>query len=247
MKPVISLITVCLNSERTISRTLESVLTQDYTAYEYIIVDGGSKDSTVRIVEDNMQRFGDRIKLLSEPDKGIYDAMNKGIRLATGDLVCMLNSDDWLEPGALETVGKIYEDRSAEYPINCVIYGMQRRIRDGKVESCGFYGHEFLDRTNIPHQASYISGEVYKKFGLYDTTYKCNSDHEFMLRLYTSGEVEFIPVERVLVNFAVGGMSSGITGHIEDAKIRRKYGIIGRGQYLYLVFRAYFLKMIGRL
>lgn len=242
MHPTITIITVCLNSQDTIGKTIDSVISQNYDGLEYVIIDGGSKDDTLKIIEGYRDRLSGTLKLVSEPDKGIYDAMNKGIGMATGDLVCMLNSDDWLAEDALDTVADAYNGE--EYT---VIYGMQRRIKDGKVYSAGFYGHDFLDRVNIPHQAAYVSLAAYKRFGLYDTEYKCNSDHDLMIRLYNSGEVIFRPVEKVLVNFLEGGMSSGYIGHIEDAKIRKKYGFIGNGQYIYLVLRAWFLKLIGRI
>jgi glycosyltransferase involved in cell wall biosynthesis len=242
MHPTITIITVCLNSQDTIGKTIDSVISQKYDALEYVIVDGGSTDNTLKIIEGYRDSLAGVLKLVSEPDNGIYDAMNKGIAMATGDLICMLNSDDRLTDGALNTVADAYD--GDKYT---VIYGMQRRIKDGRVYSCGFYGHEFLDCVNIPHQAAYVSRAAYERFGTYDTRYKCNSDHDLMIRLYNSGEVTFHPVEKVLADFLEGGMSSGYIGHIEDAKIRKKYGFIGNGQYIYLVFRAWFLRLIGRI
>ena len=102
MNPKISIITVCYNSEKTIERTISSVITQSYRNYEYIIIDGLSSDKTIYIVkkysEDN------NIFFISEKDNGIYNAMNKGISFATGDIICLLNSDDWLEKDALKIV-----------------------------------------------------------------------------------------------------------------------------------------------
>ena len=101
-----SIITICFNSEKTIERTIKSVLAQTCRDYEYIIVDGASKDSTLDIVKRYEPMFEGRMKWKSEPDKGIYNAMNKGIKRASGDIIGIVNSDDWLEPDALENVQK---------------------------------------------------------------------------------------------------------------------------------------------
>ena len=99
-----SIITPCFNSENTIERTLKSVLNQTYSMYEYIIVDGGSTDSTLDIIRSYKDFFGDKLKVISEPDNGIYDAMNKGISWATGDFVGIVNSDDFYEEDCLTIV-----------------------------------------------------------------------------------------------------------------------------------------------
>ena len=104
-----SIITICYNSEKTIERTIKSVLAQTYKNYEYIIVDGASKDGTLEIVKRFELQFDGRLKWKSEPDKGIYDAMNKGINMATGDVIGIVNSDDWLEADAMIIVAKAIE------------------------------------------------------------------------------------------------------------------------------------------
>ena len=106
MPPEFSIITVCFNSEKTIQRTLQSVLDQTYENYEYIIVDGASTDRTIDIVRSFMPLFNGKMRVISEPDQGIYDAMNKGIRNAKGTLIGMVNSDDYYEPDALENILK---------------------------------------------------------------------------------------------------------------------------------------------
>ena len=102
-QPQFSIITICYNSSATIERTIKSVLAQTFTDYEYIIVDGGSKDSTLDIVKKYEPLFDGRMKWKSEPDKGIYDAMNKGISRSSGTIIGIVNSDDWLEADALES------------------------------------------------------------------------------------------------------------------------------------------------
>ena len=109
-KPKFSIITICYNSSATIERSMKSVLAQTFTDYEYIIVDGGSKDSTLDIVKKYEPLFEGRMKWKSEPDKGIYDAMNKGIERSSGTIIGIVNSDDWLEADALETVYASFVD-----------------------------------------------------------------------------------------------------------------------------------------
>ena len=108
----VSIITVCFNSEKTIRRTIESVLYQTYPNIEYIIVDGKSTDGTVDIVKEYLPAFQKRLRYVSERDKGIYDAMNKGIRLSAGDVIGIINSDDFYEPDAVENIVK-YADRGS--------------------------------------------------------------------------------------------------------------------------------------
>lgn len=100
----VSIITACYNSEKTIERTLKSVLAQTYSNYEYIIIDGMSTDDTLKIIDAYRNAFGSKLKVVSERDSGIYNAMNKGIKMASGELVGIINSDDWYEPDALQTI-----------------------------------------------------------------------------------------------------------------------------------------------
>lgn len=119
----VSVITPCFNSEKTIQKTLESVLNQTYNNYEYIIIDGKSTDKTLQIIEKYKPLFGEKIQVYSEPDKGIYDAMNKGIMKASGDIIGIVNSDDYYELDALENmVNEVPDDKYF------ILYGFQRCI-----------------------------------------------------------------------------------------------------------------------
>ena len=112
--PEFSIVTVCFNSEKTIKTTIESVLQQKYNDYEYIIVDGASKDSTMDIVKSYETKFEGRLRYISEPDKGIYDAFNKGIKMSKGKYVWIVNSDDYIEPNALEELSSITSQYTKE-------------------------------------------------------------------------------------------------------------------------------------
>lgn len=230
MKPKISIITVCYNSEKIIEKTIKSVLAQKDDLYEYLIIDGKSTDGTLGIVDQYKPLFNGKMKVLSEPDQGIYDAMNKGIKLATGDLINMMNSDDTLEPNALRHVIEAYKENNSYQ----VLYGMIR-IMSGELErSIERFSHHFLGQKMINHQSLFISKALHDQYGLYDTQYKYAADHDFLLKIKDKPEVEFVPVDAVIANYAIGGVSSGSAATHEKAGIRLKYGAISKKKYVLL-------------
>ena len=226
-----SIITVCFNSENTIRDTLDSVANQTYDNYEYIIIDGKSTDHTLDIVEEYRERFGDRLIVISEPDHGIYDAMNKGIRHSSGDVISFINADDWYEKDALNIVAREFQGSGLE-----VVYGMQREYQDDVEKICYLKKHEFLPTQMIGFPSTFISADVYKKFGVYDTKYKSSADLDFLLKIFKSGEVSFRPVYQPISNFRLGGMSGTNVGAIETAEVRFKYGIISKRKRDAIVF-----------
>lgn len=225
-----SIITPCYNSEKTIARTLECICSQTYTDFEYIVIDGASKDRTLEIVESYRSRLGDKLTVISEPDNGIYDAMNKGIALATGDLVGIVNSDDFYEPDCLEIIASAYDPASGPYQI---LYGGMRILSEtGAMCAEVFYHHDFLRQQMINHPASFVTKALYDRFGAYDTQYKSAADLDFFLKMQQNPIVKFRPIVKVLTNFTKGGMSGSYTGTKETICIQRKYGIIGKKSYL---------------
>jgi glycosyltransferase involved in cell wall biosynthesis len=197
----ISVITVCLNSGKTIEQTIQSVINQKNCNYEYIIIDGKSTDDTLEIIK----KYRDRISVVvSEPDSGIYDAMNKGISLATGDVVGIINSDDWFEPGAFARVEKYFRDTDAE-----VVYGKMNAIDlEGNVQILIPSNIEKIRyEMETPHPTVFVKREIYKKYGVFQLKYKIAADYELMLRLYTKG-VKFKHLEYILANFRMGGISA---------------------------------------
>jgi len=221
--PRFSIITVCFNSEKTIERTISSVLEQSYQHIEYIIVDGGSKDDT----SDIIGKYRDEIDhVITEPDRGPFDAMNKGIRASSGKLIGILNSDDWYEPDTLEFIADAYAKSDAR----TVFHGLCKYIdgdTEGKILS---YHHEVLPIHSIAHPTCFIPAVLYEEFGLYDTSYKIASDYELLLRLYEAG-VNFHRIERVLANFRSGGITSQQDSKYEDLAIQFKYGKIDPIKY----------------
>ena len=219
---LISIITVCFNSEKTIRNTIESVLNQTHGDVEYIIVDGASKDNTVEIVNEYRQAFADknyRYRIVSEKDNGIYDAMNKGIRMATGDIVGIINSDDWYEPDALETVAKTY----SETPFD-MFYA---DIRILKQNGGSFIKHSRYDRfpssRHWNHPTTFITKKTYDECGLYSCK-GIYDDYDLILRIRRAGKKTVI-VNKVLANFRMGGASNrkGLKAFMERIKARYRY------------------------
>lgn len=201
MEKKVSIITVCLNSENTIRKTIESVINQEYPNLEYIIVDGMSSDKTMDIVK-SYGKFID--KIICEHDNGIYDAMNKGIKAATGDYIGIINSDDWYENDSLHKIVDAFEGEDAE-----VVYGQQKNVDDEGEITIVKNGilSQMVYRMVIPHPTAFVKSEVYKKVGLFNTEYKIAADYELFLKMYMSG-VKIKQIDSTIAYFRMGGTSS---------------------------------------
>lgn len=193
----ISVITVCLNSEATIRQTIESVLRQTYKNIEYIIVDGGSVDRTLTIIREYIPLSDGRMRYISEKDDGIYDAMNKGITMATGDIVGIINSDDWYEPEAVEEIVKCFRATDTD-----VAYGEEWILNENRQREYHTYRMGFP-----PHPGMFVRREVYQKYGMYDLSYRIASDWDLILR-FMAGGIRFERIDRVIANYSKTGISS---------------------------------------
>lgn len=201
----VSIITPCFNSAKTIRRTIESVLHQTYKNIEYIIVDGGSSDGTLDIIREYLPRFQGRMRYCSEKDRGIYDAMNKGIRMTRGGVIGIVCSDDYYEPDAVEkVVSCLTGDRYQ------VVYGYCRFIENGHAAGLMKSNHKDLKQYMIPHPTCFVTRGTYCDFGMFLTVFKISGDYELMLRLYNSREVVFTQIKEVLTNFRIGGESHNL-------------------------------------
>ena len=208
----ISIITATYNSARTVRDTMESVLRQSYADYEYIVVDGASKDNTVDIIREYEPRFEGRMRWISEPDKGIYDAMNKGIAMATGDVVGIINSDDFF------TSDSIVEGVSEEFKKDAAldaIYGDIHFVKDEDLTKCtryysSSYFRPWLLRFGFmpAHPSFYVRKEVYEKYGLYDLAFRTSSDFEMMVRLFGKNKIKSKYIHRDFVTMRDGGEST---------------------------------------
>jgi len=225
-KPLVTIVTVVYNGEKYLEETILSVINQTYDNVEYIIIDGGSTDGTLDIIK----KYEDKIDYwVSEKDKGIYDAMNKGISLTTGDMVGLINADDWYELDALHNVIKNKN--------NGVMFGkMISHFKDGTI-----HFHDYIEPRNKDevkmsrvHPTVFIDKTCYKIYGLFDTTFKLSADYELLLRFYEVG-IEFKKMEYVISNFREGGMSGNGKGSKESYIIAKKYKLNN-----YILFKKLF-------
>lgn len=249
---LVSIITVCFNSELSIQDTIESVLSQTYKNIEYIIVDGKSTDRTLEIIKRYEPMFEGRMRIISEPDKGIYDAMNKGIHKASGTLIGILNSDDYYETNAVEHIVHRFQemmvDDAGENSMipQLILYGFQRNLLDNKEMSVVLYRHENLKNQMITHPTCFVTRTVYEKQGVYDLRYKSSADYEFMLRVQEMGEVIFQPVYQIITNFRMGGMSSGERGYRETARIQYRYGGISKWKMYKILIKSHLFELVHK-
>ena len=232
--PKISIITICFNSEKHLEEAIISVLNQDYPNKEYIIIDGGSKDGTLTIIKKYREQIS---YFVSEPDNGISDAFNKGIRAATGDVIGIINSDDKLENGALQAVADAFEDDKIK-----VVRGILKIWNDQTGEL--FDSMPTLNWPKIPlkmgvaHPSTFVLCETYKKFGLYDTNCKYAMDMDILLRWARNGVcMKF--VDKPLACFRLGGMSQS-----DETKRRKELLHIlkknGSNSFQIIVFDLYY-------
>lgn len=231
----VSIITPCLNSRKTICQTIECVLNQTYKNIEYIIVDGQSTDGTLDIIREYIPRSEGRLRYVSEKDQGIYSAINKGLRLSSGLLIGIVNSDDYYEPDTVETVvSNLTDDRYQ------VLYGYCRFINNGHAAGVMKSNHKDLRQHMIPHPTCFVTRSVYRDFGMYLTGFKISSDYELMLRLYSSGEVVFTQIKEVLTNFRTGGESSNLKRRtLENTVAKYHHGVYSLSGALMRLFRMY--------
>lgn len=205
----ISIITVCYNSESTIRDTLQSVINQDYADIEYIIIDGLSQDNTLKIIHEYREKI---THFVSESDKGIYDAMNKGLLLATGDIIGILNSDDlFYDKEIISSIINIFQENpniDAVYG-NLIYFETENPLKSVRYWKClPFYEDFFDDGYIIPHPTLFLRKRVYDKVGNYYPYFKLSSDYEFMIRAFKVNEFTPFYLDKVLVKMRMGGEST---------------------------------------
>jgi glycosyltransferase involved in cell wall biosynthesis len=237
---LVTIITPCYNGENTIENTLKSIENQTYQNIEYIIIDGASTDRTVDIINSHKSKLPPKLKVISEKDGGIYEAMNKGIKMATGEIIGIVNSDDWYEIDTVEQVVNSYKGNKYE-----VIYGMQRNYLNGKEKTTFIHHHDFLPQQMITHPTCFVTKDTYNDLGLFDISYRSAADYDLMLRFWESKKVSFTPIMRILSNFQMGGMSGSQTGVRENAKIRYKRGYMSKKKYYFVVVKSHIYEMLN--
>lgn len=228
----VSIITVVWNNKETIKEAIESVLNQTYQDIEYILVDGASTDGTLDIVKN----YGNKInKLISEPDKGIYDGLNKGVNIATGDIICFLHSDDFYANKDIinKVVNEFKNDNLLDGVYGDLIYtpknDTQKVLRYWKSKE---FKSDILKKGWMPaHPTLFLKREVYMQYGKFDLSFKIAADYDFMLRILSAGiKTKYMP--QVLYKMRVGGESNKSIKNIilkskEDLKALKQNNIGG--------------------
>lgn len=228
MQPKISVITISYNSEKTIEKTIQSVIQQDYENLEYIIIDGKSKDGTVDVIK----KYEDKIAYwVSEKDNGISDAFNKGIAAATGEIIGIVNSDDQYLPGALKAIADCYDPKVDVYRGAILIHDDIKNIEYTYQPSMKF--GMLPIKVNVCHLPTFITKKAYEKYGNYSTDFKLAMDLDLLRRFYRTG-AKFKKVDKVLGRFNVGGVST--QAGIDRAFDERRKVILANGGNMVDVF-----------
>lgn len=239
----ISIITATFNSGKTLRDTLESIRLQTYQDIEAIVVDGGSKDNTLDIVREYESLLPGKLRWISEPDKGIYDAMNKGIKMATGDIIGILNSDDFYTSD--DVLQKVAEEFDKDATLEAV-YGDIHFVKSENLKKCTRYYSSKLFRPWLlrfgfmpAHPSFYVRREVYEKYGLYDLQFKTSSDFEWMVRLFAKHHIKAKYLLMDFVTMRDGGESTA--GIEAKRKVNndivgslKKHGIFTCGAFKYV-------------
>jgi glycosyltransferase len=204
----ISIITVCFNSVKTIEETFKSIGNQEYKNIEYIVIDGQSTDGTLELIKANQHLIN---KWVSEPDSGLYDAMNKGIAMATGDVIGILNSDDqYFDNSVLSSVAKVFSEINPDCLYGDLLYvsanNSAKVIRhwiagQGKAKSF-YYG------WMLPHPTLFVTPEIYKRCGVFNTNFPFGAVYEFMLRIMVNTNFSAFYLQKVLIKMRQGGESN---------------------------------------
>ena len=210
--PVVSILTVNLNNAPGLQQTVDSVLRQTYTTYEFIVIDGGSTDGSVAFLQQHTDRIN---RWTSEPDRGIYHAMNKGIRRATGTYCLFLNSGDWLiDEHVLERC--FADNHTADLLVGgCHILEQGNRIHtyipEQELTFRSFFG------ATIPHQSVFIKRDLFGELGVYDETYRIHADYEFWIRAVILNTCSVAPLNCVVANYNLEGIS-GQAAYTEQSR-----------------------------
>lgn len=211
-----SVITVCYNSESTIKETIQSIQDQTYKNYEHIIIDGNSNDSTMDIINE-YRNNSEKVRVISETDTGIYNAMNKGARLAEGDLIVFLNSDDTFEKNALEIISQNYTD-DMDLIYGKVFWLEKYKGKTFEKELAIDHEKKLKEKDMIPHNSTFVKTKIMKE-NLFDESLRICSDYKFFLEMHIQNrKIAFIP-ERI-TNMLMGGISTtqlelGIEEHLK--------------------------------
>lgn len=235
---LVTVITVVLNGEKHLEQTIQSVLSQTYDYVEYIIIDGQSTDKTIDIIK----KYEDKIDYwISGKDDGIYDAMNKGIQLAHGELIGILNADDYYNENAVKLIVQAYEKTNADVFHGDMIVVNQNNLNRMKPDET-----KMNEKPSIFHPTCFIKKSVYQTIGSFDTKYKISADYDFLLRCIQHKYVlNYIP--EPLTYFRPGGMSASCASNIEGYKIMKTHQTGFHQQVIWRTIKCYVKTFIKKI
>lgn len=229
----ISIITATYNSAETLRSTFDSVLSQTYTNYEYVVVDGCSSDGTLEIIKEYEQKFNGKMRYISEKDKGLYDAMNKGLAMATGDIVGILNSDDFYTSNdILDVIATTIKEKNVD-----AVYGDIHFVNSNDLTKCvRYYSSAIFSRRLMrfgfmpAHPSFYCKRAVYEKYGFFNTKYRIAADFDSLFRFIYINRISTSYIKRDFVTMRTGGVSTdGFRSRWlimkEHSKIMKSYGV----------------------
>lgn len=244
----ISIITVTFNRAHIIRDAIEGVLHQSYKNYEYIIVDGVSKDNTVEILKEYESKFDGRLRWVSEPDKGLYDAINKGIKMATGDVVGIINSDDYFHrDDVFSTIAKAFEDDDSLE----VTFGNERIIKPENPDvnyryEAPWYFRPWMFRIGLepPHPSFYAKKELFEKYGYYKMGYVISADYDLMMRFLLVHKAKYKYLNHTILTFRASGISTDSSNRLMMNKEQvRACSENGIWTCLPMIYLKYFFKI----
>lgn len=207
MKSKICIITATFNSSKTIKDTLDSIYEQDYENFYHIVIDGNSSDNTLEVIESHKNK---NLTIISEPDNGIYDAMNKGLLNMKGEIVGFLNSDDmYASNNVLSNIASVFEDKEIEACYGDLVYVNHENSKIIRYWKSGKYKSNLFSKGWCPpHPTFYIRKSALEKYGFFDTNFNLAADSEYMMRLIKKNNIKVAYINKVLIRMRVGGATS---------------------------------------
>lgn len=225
-----SIIICTSNAAKRLPKTLDSILTQTFSDFEVVVIDGASSDGTQKVIKEYGQKFGGKLKWISEPDSGLYNAVNKGVKMASGKFLNVVGAGDWLEPNALEQAAKCIEKN----PEAEAVYG-KTRVWDKNLTKSRLLqtSPEILPTSPMQHPSLFCKKNLHDKFGLYDESYRIAADYAFCLKAFCNGKVKAQSFDAVVDNFVQDGISSmnQVLCLKENFRARREAGVKTKASY----------------
>ena len=203
----ISIITICFNNQKEVQETIDSVLTQSFKNIEYILVDGGSTDGSLKIIHANFDKID---FIISEPDKGVYSAINKGLKIATGDVIGLLHAGDlFYDNNVLSLIEKTFRDSESDLVYGHSMVLSENRDKLIRKNISPTYNDNLMRRGWFPsHQSVFFKTSVFAQCGYYNEDYKIAGDYEFLLRVLCVFDLKASRIDAFIIKFYLGGISS---------------------------------------